>query len=39
MDMDNVFLFMCAALNVQFHEIWKFFNGYTWEEHRFEIHR
>jgi hypothetical protein len=26
-------------LQGQFHEIWEFFNGYTLEEHRFEIHR
>ncbi len=26
-------------LKGHFHEIWEFFNGYTLEEHRFEIHR
>jgi hypothetical protein len=28
-----------TTLKGQFHEIWGFFNGYTWEEHRFKIHR
>ncbi len=31
--------FRSSVLKGQFHEIWRFFNGYKKEEHRFKIHR